>query len=141
MRIRAWFAYVPYLALGLLLALALLAAFVPFKDNTFADKTVKAEIVEGGYFKQRCNQAAQTYKLSNREGEILYYLAKGRNAQFIADELNISAYTAKTHVYHIYQKMGINSQQRLIDMVDREAEATRKCDEPYGSMPIDSNTK
>ena len=66
--------YVPYLALGLLLALALLAAFVPFKDNTFADKTVKAEIVEGGYFKQRCNQAAQTYKLSNREGEILYYL-------------------------------------------------------------------
>ena len=52
---------------GLLLALALLAAFVPFKDNTFADKTVKAEIVEGGYFKQRCNQAAQTYKLSNRE--------------------------------------------------------------------------
>ena len=112
------FAYVPYLALGLLLALALLAAFVPFKDNTFADKTVKAEIVEGGYFKQRCNQAAQTYKLSNREGEILYDLAKGRNAQFIADELNISAYTAKTHVYHIYQKMGINSQQELISIVD-----------------------
>ena len=112
------FAYVPYLALGLLLALALLAAFVPFKDNTFADKTVKAEIAEGGYFKQRCNQAAQTYKLSNREGEILYYLAKGRNAQFIADELNISAYTAKTHVYHIYQKMGINSQQELISIVD-----------------------
>ncbi len=91
---------------------------MPFKDNTFADKTVKAEIVEGGYFKQRCNQAAQTYKLSNREGEILYYLAKGRNAQFIADELNISAYTAKTHVYHIYQKMGINSQQELISIVD-----------------------
>ena len=112
------FAYVPYLALGLLLALALLAAFVPFKDNTFADKTVKGEIVEGGYFKQRCNQAAQTYKLSNREQEILYYLAKGRNAQFIADELNISAYTAKTHVYHIYQKMGINSQQELISIVD-----------------------
>ena len=112
------FANVPYLALGLLLALALQAAFVPFKDNTFADKTVKAEIVEGGYFKQRCNQAAQTYKLSNREGEILYYLAKGRNAQFIADELNISAYTAKTHVYHIYQKMGINSQQELISIVD-----------------------
>ncbi|MSA60868.1 hypothetical protein GKE55_03355 [Gordonibacter pamelaeae] len=64
------FAYVPYLALGLLLALALLAAFVPFKDNTFAD------------------------------------------------ELNISAYTAKTHVYHIYQKMGINSQQELISIVD-----------------------
>ena len=114
----ALMAYVPYVALGLLLALALLAAFVPFKDNTFADKTVEAEVVEGGYFKQRCGQAAQTYKLSNREGEILCYLAKGRNAQFIADELSISAYTAKTHVYHIYQKMGINSQQELISIVD-----------------------
>ena len=119
------FAYVPYLALGLLLALALLAAFVPFKDNTFADKTVKAEIAEGGYFKQRCNQAAQTYKLSNREGEILYYLAKGRNAQFIADELNISAYTAKTHVYHIYQKVGVHAQQELIDLVEERLRLMR----------------
>lgn len=112
------FTYLPYGALVLLVALALLAAFVPFKDNTFADKTVKGELLEGGYFKQRCNQAAQDYKLSNREQEILYYLAKGRNAQFIADELSISAYTAKTHVYHIYQKMGINSQQELISIVD-----------------------
>ncbi|MEG1827658.1 MAG: helix-turn-helix transcriptional regulator [Gordonibacter sp.] len=114
----ALLAYLPYGALGLLLALALLAAFVPFKDNTFVDKTVEAEVAEGGYFKQRCTQAAQTHKLSNREGEILYYLAKGRNAQFIAGELCISAYTAKTHVYHIYQKMGINSQQELISIID-----------------------
>lgn len=110
--------YLPYFALGLLLFLALLAAFVPFKDNTFANKTVQAELAEGGYFKQRCNQAAQNYKLSKRESEILCYLAKGRNAQFIADELSISAYTAKTHVYHIYQKMGVNSQQELITIID-----------------------
>ena len=98
---------------------------MPFKDNTFADKTVKAEIVEGGYFKQRCNQAAQTYTLSNRECEILYYLAKGRNAQFIADELNISAYTAKTHVYHIYQKVGVHAQQELIDLVEERLRLMR----------------
>ena len=58
------------------------------------------------------------YKLSEREGEVLRFLAKGRNAQFISEQLNISAYTVKTHVYHIYQKMGVNSQQELITIVD-----------------------
>ena len=44
---------------------------------------------------------AAGYKLSEREGEVLHYLAKGRNAQFISEQLNISAYTVKTHVYHM----------------------------------------
>ncbi|WP_297152446.1 LuxR C-terminal-related transcriptional regulator [uncultured Ellagibacter sp.] len=35
-------------------------------------------------------------------------------------KLFISSNTAKTHITHIYRKMGINSQQRLIDLVDRE---------------------
>ncbi|WP_139651674.1 helix-turn-helix transcriptional regulator [Raoultibacter phocaeensis] len=112
------FEFVPFVCLGLVLALAILAAFVPFKDNAFADKSIDNEIAEGGHFKQRCTKAAEQYGLSNRETEILSYLAKGRNAQYISEQLNISAYTAKTHVYHIYQKMGVNSQQELITIVD-----------------------
>lgn len=111
-------AYIPYLALCILLALALLIAFIPLKDNTFKDKTIEGEIMESGYFKQRCVQAAKNHKLSDRQQEILYYLAKGRNAQFIAEELSISVYTVKTHIYHIYQKMDINSQQELISIID-----------------------
>lgn len=114
----ALFDFVPFIGLGLVLALAMLAAFVPFKDNAFADKSIDNEIAEGGHFKQRCTKAAEEYGLSNRETEILLFLAKGRNAQFISEQLNISAYTAKTHVYHIYQKMGVNSQQELITIVD-----------------------
>lgn len=114
----ALFDFVPFVGLGLVLALAILAAFVPFKDNAFADKSFDNEIAEGGHFKQRCTKAAEEYGLSNRETEILSFLAKGRNAQFISEQLNISAYTAKTHVYHIYQKMGVNSQQELITIVD-----------------------
>ena len=81
------------------------------------------------------------YDLSPREAEIFTLLAKGRNAKFIQEELCISSSTVKTHIYRIYRKMGINSQQRLIDMVDRETEEGQEGDEPYGSMPIDSNTK
>lgn len=114
----ALFDFVPYVGLGLVLALAILAAFVPFKDNAFADKSLNNEIAEGGHFKQRCLKAAEEFSLSNRETEILSFLAKGRNAQYISEQLNISAYTAKTHVYHIYQKMGVNSQQELITIID-----------------------
>lgn len=35
----------------------------------------------------------------------------------------IAERTVKTHTYHIYQKMGIHSQQELIDIVEREGDA------------------
>ena len=61
------------------------------------------------------------FDLSPREGEIFYLLAKGRNAKHIQEKLCISSSTVKTHIYRIYQKMGINSQQLLIDAVDNNA--------------------
>ena len=45
-------------------------------------------------------------------------LAKGRNAAYIAENLGVSPATVKSHIYHIYQKLGVNSQQNLIDIVD-----------------------
>lgn len=110
--------FVPFFGLGVVLVLAMIAVLKPFQDNAFADKNADGEVAEGGFFTQRCQKVAAGYKLSEREGEVLHYLAKGRNAQFISEQLNISAYTVKTHVYHIYQKMGVNSQQELITIVD-----------------------
>ena len=65
------------------------------------------------------------YDLTPRESEILFYLAKGRNAKHIADQLYVAERTVKTHTYHIYQKMGIHSQQELIDIVENEEGAGR----------------
>ncbi|WP_180326738.1 LuxR C-terminal-related transcriptional regulator [Raoultibacter phocaeensis] len=70
------------------------------------------------HFYQRCDDVIEHYDLSPREGEIFYLLAKGRNAKHIQEKLCISSSTVKTHIYRIYQKMGINSQQLLIDAVD-----------------------
>lgn len=110
--------FAPFVGLGIVFILAITAILIPFKDNTFADKGSGGDIAEGGYFSQRCQRVAHQFKLSEREAEVLEYLAKGRNAQFISEQLCISAYTVKTHVYHIYRKMGINSQQELITIVD-----------------------
>ncbi len=56
--------------------------------------------------------------LSPREVEVFRLLARGRNAEYISRKLVISGSTAKSHIYHIYRKMGINSQQSLIDQLE-----------------------
>lgn len=65
-----------------------------------------------------CALLADCHMLSVREAEVLYLLARGRNATFIAGELFISANTAKSHIRHVYQKLEIHSQQALIDLVE-----------------------
>lgn len=70
--------------------------------------------------KDKCAHVAMAYDLTPREGEILLFLARGRNAKYIADKFFVSERTVKTHIYHIYQKMDLHSQQDLINIVDEE---------------------
>lgn len=69
-------------------------------------------------FMAKCMKVADLYQLSPREGEILCYLARGRNARHIAEELIISEHTVKSHIYRIYRKMDVHSRQDLIDLVE-----------------------
>ena len=73
-------------------------------------------------FRERCEALAKQYELTERESEVFVLLAKGRNTEHIQKTLFISANNAKTHILHIYRKMGINSQQSLIDEVDKRHE-------------------
>lgn len=71
------------------------------------------------YFKDSLNKIAEHYHLSPREQEIFFMLAYGRTAKWIGEKLVISESTAKSHVYRIYQKMEIHSQQELLDIVEK----------------------
>ncbi len=71
-------------------------------------------------WKERCMSVAQSHKLTKQEERIFIMLARGRNYKHISDELYISVHTVKTHIYHIYKKLDIHSQQELIDMVEIE---------------------
>lgn len=71
-------------------------------------------------WKERCLSVARSYKLTKQEERIFIMLARGRNYKHISDELYISVHTVKTHIYHIYKKLDIHSQQELIDMVEAE---------------------
>jgi DNA-binding CsgD family transcriptional regulator len=65
----------------------------------------------------RCYIVTQRHGLTKREGEVLTLLAMGRNVPSIAETLLISAATVKTHVLHIYRKIGVSSRQELLNVM------------------------
>ena len=54
-------------------------------------------------------------KLTPREREILPLLIQHRTLESIADELGVSRNTVKSHVKHIYEKLGVDTRQQLQD--------------------------
>ncbi len=67
----------------------------------------------------RCSELAERYALSPRETEVFSLLVQGRSRSFIQEELGLSGNTVKTHVSHIYAKMGVQGKQELMDLVWR----------------------
>ncbi|MDR0347447.1 MAG: LuxR C-terminal-related transcriptional regulator [Coriobacteriales bacterium] len=63
----------------------------------------------------RYQNIAELHSLTNRESEILILLAQGRSAPYIQSALTLSEGTVRTHVSHIYSKLGVHSKQELID--------------------------
>ena len=64
-----------------------------------------------------CLELAGRYGLSPRETEVFVLLAQGRTRAFIQDELVLSGSTVKTHVSHIYAKMGVHDRQEMMDLI------------------------
>lgn len=71
-----------------------------------------------------CAAVAARFGLTNREEDVLALLARGRTSPVIQKKLTVSHNTVKSHVRHIYAKLGVHSQQELIDLVDEAAEAS-----------------
>lgn len=61
-----------------------------------------------------CNEITSIYHLTKREQDVLLLLIKGYDRGRISESLNISKETEKTHVSHIYVKLGIHSRQELL---------------------------
>ncbi len=68
---------------------------------------------------ERCARIGSECGLTEREVEIFGMLARGRNGRFVMEHYVISRNTVKSHVKHIYAKLGVHSQQELIDLVER----------------------
>lgn len=87
-------------------------------NNNTAPSPLSLESSTKEPFDSRCAAVAELYQLSPRETDILKFLAKGRNAAYIQSKLTISPHTVKSHIYNIYRKLNIHSQQKLMDFVE-----------------------
>lgn len=77
-----------------------------------------ADQEETGEPSYKAGLLADSFGLTRREQEVLVLLLKGRSIPYIKETLYISTNTAKTHVRHIYQKMGIHDRQELITLAN-----------------------
>ena len=115
-----------------LLLLALVAAafvgyvWIGLKDFSFSAairgvkpvEEVEAPAAPEAAIDTRCAHLASVHGLTEREGEVFALLARGRNGAFIQEECRVTRNTAKTHIRRIYQKLGVHTQQELIDLVE-----------------------
>ena len=70
----------------------------------------------------RLKHTAALEALSEREREVLFGLLAHRRVSSIAQHLGISAHTVRNHLKAIFAKLGVGSQQELLDLViDRAA--------------------
>ena len=83
-----------------------------FKDNIFLLSTQLSEDETYSF-----DDLLKEYKLTKREIEVAHVLIENTGTyKMIANELNISENTAKTHIKNIYSKLGINSRVELINL-------------------------
>ncbi len=66
---------------------------------------------------ERCSRAAERWALTAREAGVMALLARGNTSSRIQEELGISYNTVKYHVKNVYAKLGVHSQQELIDLI------------------------
>ncbi len=59
---------------------------------------------------------SRRYGLTEREEIIFSLVAAGRSASYISDALGISFNTVRTHIRHVYEKLGVHSKQELLDI-------------------------
>jgi len=62
----------------------------------------------------RNEQAIRTLGLSERELQVLDYLAQGQSNQEIAKSLHLSTNTIKTHLSHVYQKLEVSRRTQAV---------------------------
>ena len=77
-------------------------------DLWYSRKTLAKCILENNHSNNFLDRAAISH-LTLRQREILVLMASGCSNKQIADKLNISGHTVKTHIYNIYRKINVDS--------------------------------
>jgi two-component system nitrate/nitrite response regulator NarL len=78
------------------------------------EKVVPAEVGAGLVDEIRLRRQSDTPALTPREQEILHLIASGKSLPEIAKELYLGLTTVKTHVQHLYEKLGVSDRAAAV---------------------------
>jgi DNA-binding CsgD family transcriptional regulator len=111
------------ISLVIIFALVLTTTFVLNERDLFKNRTTSptgslSVVSIDEVLSQKCEQLANTYRLSKREKAVLLLLVKGRSLPYIQKSLYISKGTASSHTEHIYKKLGVHTRQELLDLFE-----------------------
>jgi two-component system, NarL family, nitrate/nitrite response regulator NarL len=84
------------------------------------EEVLAAEVGQGLVRRIRLQGTADAPALSEREHEILQGVAAGRSAREMAEHLHLAVPTVKTHLQHLYGKLGVSDRGSAV------AEAMRR---------------
>jgi len=107
-----------------LIVIALYAGSVIFDYENFIQNTDTLQPIlianeEKKPWGKKIELVAKRSNLTSRQREVLHYVARGHNAEHIAKEMYLSLATVKSHIYAIYKKTHVHSQQELINIVEK----------------------
>lgn len=89
-----------------------------------AEKSIALADRIAASIEKRCLEISREYGLSPRETEVITLLAQGRTRLYIQEELVLAENTVKTHIAHIYKKLGVNNRQDMLDLVFGKSDTT-----------------
>ncbi|MDO4442315.1 MAG: LuxR C-terminal-related transcriptional regulator [Slackia sp.] len=94
------------------------AVAVPASDGeSHASDSADATACLHAMIARRCDEVADEYGLSPREREVFACMARGRTRAGIQEDLVLSGNTVKTHVAHIYAKLGVHDRQEMMALL------------------------
>ena len=98
-------------------------------------KSLFSVIVDQGIKQYGASKLIESVRMTRREREVVALIADGLTNKEIADKLNLSAYTVKSHVHNILEKMALNTRVQIAifansnDDFKKTAESTPPKDE------------
>jgi DNA-binding CsgD family transcriptional regulator len=93
-----------------LLFIALFALTLFFLVNHFNHPAYFAGTKLTDYFKEK-------FSITEREGDIIFHVIHGHSNQVIGEKLCISIRTVESHLYSIFQKLGIKNRVQLVNLI------------------------
>ena len=101
----------------LLMIIGLLLLYISRYKSYERELVMRAEQRD---FDLACERAAEKYGLTQREQTVFRLLALGFSVRRIAEKLVLSENTVKTHVRHVYEKVGVHSREEIGQLLESQ---------------------